>query len=120
MVESPFQSIELFLRAVRGSESCGRPWMLRVWLDGLDDQVELIGAVDLSEYAVIAARQDVLGFGEVVELVNPVRGVISHDEHDARAVLRPGDESEMIGAEVEHGWGSGKGPKDGPSHAERR
>ena len=76
--------------------------MFRVRLDGLDDQVELVGAVDLSRYAVIAVRQDLLGFGEVVQPIDPVREVISHDEHDTRAIFRPRDQSEMIGAEVEH------------------
>src|SRR5688572_24529755 len=89
----------LFLRAVRTSGSRGRPGMLRVRLDGLDDQVECVGAVDLAGYAVIAVRRDLLGFGEVVEPIHPVRGVISHDKHDARAVFRPRDQSEMIGAE---------------------
>ena len=76
--------------------------MLRVGLDGLDDQVEFVGAVDFAGYAVIAMRRYLLRFGEVVEPINPVRGVISHDKHDARAVFRPGDQSEMIGAEVKH------------------
>ncbi len=31
--------------------------MLRVRLDGLDDQVQLVGTVDLSRYGVIALRR---------------------------------------------------------------
>jgi hypothetical protein len=92
--------------------------MLRIRLDGLDDQVELVGAVDFAGYAVIVMRRYSLGFGEVVEPINPVRGVISHDKHDARAVFRPGYQSEMIGAEVKHEVGR-SGPKKRP-HPQRR
>ncbi len=76
--------------------------MLHVRLDGLDDQVEFVGAVDLARYAVIAVRRDLLRFGEVVKPIHPARRVISHDKHDARAVFRPRDQGEMVGAEVKH------------------
>ena len=88
--------------------------MFRVGLDGLDDQVELVGAVDLTRYAVIAVWRDLLGFGEVVQAIDPVRGVISHKEHGARAVFRPRDQGKMIGAEVKHGL-DGQGRKPGPA-----
>lgn len=65
--------------------------MLRVRLDGLDDQIEFVGAVDFAGYAVIAMRRYLLGFGEVVEPINPARRVIFHDKHDAGAVFGPGD-----------------------------
>jgi hypothetical protein len=87
--------------------------MLRVGLDGLDDEVEFVGAVDFAGYAVIAMRRYLLRFGEVVEPISPVRGVISHDKHDARAVFRPRYQSEVIGAEVKHEvetWGRRNGP----------
>ena len=58
-------------------------------LDGLDDKVEFVGAVDLTRYAVIAIWRDLLGCGEVRQAVDPVRGVISHEKHGARAVFRP-------------------------------
>ncbi len=77
--------------------------MFRVRLDGLNDQVEFVGAVDFAGYAVIAIGRDLLGFGEVMQAIDPVRGVISHKEHGAGAVLRPRDQGEMIGAEVKHG-----------------
>ena len=94
--------------------------MLRVGLDGLDDQIELIGAVNLAGYAVVAVRRDLLGFGEVVEPIQPARRVISHDKHDARAAFRPQDQGEMIGAEVEHvGWKKRKGWCSQP-HLQRR
>ena len=89
--------------------------MLRVGLDGLDDQVELVGAVDLAGYAVVAVGQDLLGFGEVVEPIHPARRVIFHDKHGARAVFRPRDQGEMIGAEVEHEVGRGR--RAGPSRS---
>src|SRR5712671_1367430 len=92
--KSDFQTIELFLRAVRKSRSFGRPRMFHVRLDGLDDQVEFIGAVDFARYAVIAVWRDLLGFIEVIQAVDPVRGVIFHKEHDAGAIFRPRDQGE--------------------------
>jgi hypothetical protein len=92
--------------------------MFRVGFDGLDDQIEFVGTVDFAGYAVIAIRRDLLGFGEVMQAINPVRRVISHNEHSAGAVFRPGDQSEMIGAEVEHEW-IGLGRK-GPAQRQRR
>jgi hypothetical protein len=88
--------------------------MFRVRLDGLDDQVEFVGAVDLPRYAVIAVWRDLLGFSEVVQAIDPVRGVISHKEHGAGAVLRPRDQGKMIGAEVKHVLDR-KGRKPGPA-----
>src|SRR5947207_8954533 len=79
-------------------------------LDGLDDKVEFVGAVDLARYAVVAIWRDLLGFGEVIQAVDPVRGVICHKKHGAGAVFRPRDQGKMIGAEVKHG-GVGKGWK---------
>ena len=78
--------------------------MFRVRLDGLDDQVEFVGTVDLARYAVVAIWRDLLGFGEVVQPVYPVRRVISHKKHGAGAVFRPREEGEVIGAEVKHGF----------------
>ena len=116
--EDRFQTMDLFLRAVEESRNHGRPRMLGVGLDGLDDQVEFVGAVDFAGYAVIAVWRDLLGFGEVMQAIDPVRGVISHNEHGTGAVFRPGDQSEMIGAEVEHKW-MGVGRK-GPAQRQRR
>ena len=67
--------------------------MLHVRLDGLDDQVEFVGAVDLAG-DVVAVWRDLLRLAEVVEPIHPVRVVISHDKHDARAVFRPRDQGE--------------------------
>ena len=77
--------------------------MFRVRFDGLDDQVEFVGAVDFAGYAVIAMRRDLLDFSEVIQPIDPVRGVISHNKHDTRAVFGPRDQGKMIGAEVKHG-----------------
>jgi hypothetical protein len=90
--------------------------MFRVQLDGLDEQVKLVGAIDFAGYAVIVMRRYPLGFGEVMEPINPMRGVISHDKHDARGVFRPGYQSEMIGAEVKHEV-EGRGRRDGPTRS---
>jgi hypothetical protein len=76
--------------------------MFDVRLDGLDHQVEFIGAVDLPEHAVILVWRDDLGFGEVVQAIDPVSRVISHDEHNTGAVFHPREQQQMIGAEVEH------------------
>ena len=89
--------------------------MFRVQLDGLDDQVEFVGAVDLARYAVIAVGRDLLGFGEVMQAIDPVRGVIFHEEHGAGAVLGPGNQDEMIGAEIKHGGEGGGRIAPGPS-----
>ena len=77
--------------------------MFRVPLDGLDHQVELVGTVDFAGDAVVAVWRDLTGFSEVVQPIDPVCGVIFHEEHDTGAVFRPGYEDEVIGAEVEHG-----------------
>jgi hypothetical protein len=82
--------------------------MFRVRLDGLDDQVEFVSAVDLSRYAVIAVWRDLLGFSEVVQPIDPVRGVIFHKEHGAGAIFGPRDQGKMIGAEVKHEVAKGR------------
>ena len=89
--------------------------MFRVRLDGLDDQVELVGTVDFARYAVVAIWRDLLGFGEVMQAVDPVRGVISHEKHGARAVFRPREQGKMVGAQVEHGLGGRAGSSAPPS-----
>jgi hypothetical protein len=44
--------------------------------DGLDHEIERVGAVDLPSYAVVLAWHDDVGFREVIEPVNPTRRVI--------------------------------------------
>ena len=82
--------------------------MFRVRLDGLDDQVQFVRAVDLSRYAVIAVWRDLQGFSEVVQAIDPVRGDIFHKEHGAGAIFRPRDQGKMIGAEVKHEVAKGR------------
>ena len=76
--------------------------MFRVRADRFDDEVESVGAVDLARYAVGHVGPDELGFGEVIEPVDPLRIAVLHEEHGVRRVFRPRDQEQMIGAEVEH------------------
>ena len=76
--------------------------MFRVRLDGFDHQIKLVGAVDFPGHAPVLVWRDDLGFIEVVQPINAVSRIISHDEHNTRTVLRPREQKQMIGAEVEH------------------
>ena len=92
--------------------------MFRVPLDGLDHQIEFVGAVDFAGDAVVAVWRDLVSFGEVVQAIDPASGVISHEEYDTRAVFRPRHEGEVIGAEVEHVVN--REPEDSGPHRQRR
>jgi hypothetical protein len=46
--------------------------VFRVQADRFDDEIQLIGTVDLARYAVGHVGPDELGFGEVIEPVNPL------------------------------------------------
>lgn len=85
--------------------------MFRVQADRLDHEIEFVGAVDLARYAVSHFGLDELGFGEVIEPVNPLRVAVAHEEHGVRWVFRRRDEQEMIGAEVEHRGEKEREPK---------
>ena len=77
--------------------------------DRFEHEVEFVGAVDLARYAVGHIGPDELSFCEVVEPVNALRVVVLQQEHRARRVLRPREQEQMIGAEVEHeGMGNRK------------
>ena len=89
-------------RAVSGSGNCGTPAVLGVRLDGLDHQVEFIGAIDLSRNAVVLTRCGSVGFSEVMQPINTVCGVISHEQDGTGAVFHPQEQEQVIGAEVEH------------------
>jgi len=78
------------------------PCVLGVRPDRFDHQVEFIGAVDFARYTVRLVRRDELGFGEVVQTINALRVAVLHQEHRVRTVLRPGEQEQMVGAEVEH------------------
>ena len=96
-------AIRLSFPAVNRSRSIGTPGVFGVWPDRFDHQVEFTGAVDLARYAVRHVRRDELGFGEVMQAINAVSGMVEHHEDRARAVFRPREQREVIGAEVEHG-----------------
>jgi hypothetical protein len=68
-----------------------------VRLDGLDNEIEFIGAVDLPGHAVVLAWRNGLGFGEVIEPVNAPRRVISHDEHNTIGAFGPLEQEQVIG-----------------------
>ena len=88
--------------------------MFDIQLDGLNDEIKFIGAVDFPGDAVVLAWRDDLGFGEVVQPIDPSRRVVSHDEHNTGTAFRPREQEQMIGAEVEHG---GKEPESGSRSA---
>jgi len=77
--------------------------MFGVRPDRFDHEVEFVGAIDLARYAVGHIGPDELGFGEVMEPVNTLRVEVPQQEHRARRVLRPREQEQVIGAEVEHG-----------------
>ena len=94
--------------------------MFRVHLDGLHNQVKFVRAVHLARHAVVLVWRDLEGSGEIVQAVDPARGVISHEEHDTGAVFRPREQEQMVGAEVEHWWEQEREPKWLPPHRQRR
>jgi hypothetical protein len=95
--------------------------VLGVPLDGLDDQVQFVGAVDFPSDAVVFACGDAQRAGEVIEAVDPAGGVVLHEEHGTGAVFHPGEQSEMIGAEVEHaGEGSQRAGASGSRPCRQR
>jgi hypothetical protein len=59
-------------RAVSRDRSSGYPAVFRVQADRFDDQVEFIGAVDFARHAAGHIGPDELGFGEVIEPVDPL------------------------------------------------
>jgi hypothetical protein len=85
------------------NRSTGNPAAFRVQADRFDHEVKFIGAVDLARHTVGHAGPDEVGFGEVIEPVNPLCIVVLHEEHGVGRVFRPRDQNEMIGAEVKHG-----------------
>lgn len=93
--------------------------MFSVWPDRFDHEVEFVGAVDFARYAVGHVGPDELGFSKVVEPVNTLRVEVPQQEHRTRRVLRPREQEQMVGAEVEHG-GTGDEGVEPSSHWQRR
>jgi hypothetical protein len=68
-----------------------------------DHEVEFTGTVDFARHAVGHVGPDEQGFAEVMEPINALRVEVPQQEHRARRVLRPREQEQVIGAEVEHG-----------------
>src|SRR5215470_11073619 len=107
-------------RAASRNRSSGNPAGFRVQADRLDHEIELVGAVDLARCTIGHAGLDELGFGEVIEPVNPLRVAVAHEEHGVRRVFRPRDQKEMVGAEVEHVLGGERREPKLPPPRQRR
>ena len=88
--------------AVHGSGNSRRHAVFEIPLDGLDDELQLIGAVYFSGDAVVVSWDDVLSLGEVVPPINSPCRVVSHEEDHTVAALEALEQGEMIGAEVAH------------------
>jgi hypothetical protein len=71
-------------------------------LDGLDDEIQFIGAIHFSGDAVIVSWDDVLSLREVMQPIDSPCGVVSHEEDNTVAAFEALEQGEMIGAEVEH------------------
>jgi hypothetical protein len=91
-----------FSRAVSRIRNCGTSAVLGIRLHGLDNQVQFVGAVDLSRYAVVLTQCGYVGFGEVMQPVNATCRVIPHEQDGTGAVFHPGEQEQVVGAEVEH------------------
>ncbi len=76
--------------------------MFGVFPGAFDHEVDFVGAVDFPEDAVEATVRQREGFGEVVQAVEALGVMIAHQEDRTGAALGPGDQGQMIGAEVEH------------------
>jgi hypothetical protein len=50
---------------------------------------EFVGAIDIACYAMGHAGQDELGFGEVIEPVDPMCISVPHEEHAVRRIFHP-------------------------------
>jgi hypothetical protein len=72
-------------RAVSRNRSRAGTHVFVVRLDGLDHEIELVGAVDFAGDAVGLAWGEDPGFGEVVQPVNPSRRIVLHELNLARA-----------------------------------
>jgi hypothetical protein len=76
-------------RAFNMNGSNGSPAAFRVQADRFDDEIEFVGAVDLARYTIGHTGPEEVGFGEVIEPVNPPRIAVLHEDHGVRRVFRP-------------------------------
>ncbi len=84
--------------SVSRSRNCGTSAVLGVRLDGLDHQIEFVGAVDLPKNVAVSARRGHLGFGEVVQAIEAACRVVSHEQDGTGAVFHPREQQQVIGA----------------------
>jgi hypothetical protein len=89
-------------RAVSRSRNRRTSAVLGIRLDGLDNQVEFVGAIDFPRDAVVLTRCGCVGFGEVMQPIDAACRVISHEQDSTGAVFHPREQEQVIGAEVEH------------------
>jgi hypothetical protein len=66
-----------------------------------DHQVQFIGAVDFARHTVGLARHELVGFAEVMQPIDTLRGAVDEPKHRTRSVLLPREQEQVIGAEVE-------------------
>lgn len=85
---------------VNRSRSDRRPVVLGIRLDRFDHQIQFIGAIDLARNAVVGVWLHGVGFGEVMQAINAVSGMVEHHEDRTRAVFRPRVQGEVIGAAI--------------------
>jgi hypothetical protein len=71
-------------------------------LDGLDDEIQFVGAIHFSGNAVVVSWDDVLSLGEVVQPKDSPGGVVSHEKDNTVAAFEALEQGEVIGAEVKH------------------
>ena len=76
-------------RAVSRKKNSGTSQVFDIRPDGLDYEIEFVGAVDFPGHAVVLVGRDDEGFGEVIQPVNPSRRIVFHDEHNTAAAFRP-------------------------------
>ena len=62
--------------------------MFGVQLDGFDDQVECVDAVDLAGHAVGSIGREAEAFGEVEQAIHTPGVVVEHDQHRTGCVFR--------------------------------
>jgi hypothetical protein len=74
-----------------------------VQLDGLDDQIKGVHAVDLACHAIGTAWDGAKAFGEVEQTIDTTGVAIEHEQQRARGVFCPREQEQVIGAEVKHG-----------------
>ncbi len=53
-----------------------------------------------------------MDFGEVIQTIDAMSGMVMHEEDHAGTVFRPREQGEVIGAEVEHKVEQGLEPAD--------